>query len=160
MALEISYWDSLWHRVIRSKYGYQENGWDSNLVVRGLSRSPWKDISAGLSEFSKCSQFIVGDGKRVKFWEDIWVGDRSFSDAFPTIYRLSRLHNSSIHSLAIPNTILVSWNFGFRRNWNDEEASEVSVLLELLESVGLTVSKKDVRSWILDTSGNFSCKSI
>lgn len=37
---------------------------------------------------------------------------------------------------------------------------EVSVLLELLESIGLTVSEKDVRSSILDTSGNFSCKSI
>ena len=88
------------------------------------------------------------------------MGERSFSVVFPRIYRLSRLQNSSIDSLAIPNTFPVSWNFGFKRNLNDGEALEVSSLLECLEGVKLTVSKNDVRRWILDASGDFSCKSF
>ncbi|CAL2269954.1 unnamed protein product [Prunus armeniaca] len=34
-----------WHKMIRSKYGEATNGWDANLLVRGSSCSPWKDIS-------------------------------------------------------------------------------------------------------------------
>jgi hypothetical protein len=40
---------------------------------------------------------------------------------------LSRLCNSKIDSLAIPNTFPVSWDFGFRRSLNDEEVGEVCV---------------------------------
>ncbi|GMN62719.1 hypothetical protein TIFTF001_031795 [Ficus carica] len=40
---------SLWAKIIKSKYGIQSNGWDSN-VIRGSFRNPWKFIS-GLSVF-------------------------------------------------------------------------------------------------------------
>jgi hypothetical protein len=49
----------------------------------------------------------------------------------------------------------VSWNFGFRRNLNDEKAMEVSDLLGLVERVGLVSSKKDARRWRLEASGAF-----
>ena len=29
--------NSLWHKVIRSKYGIHSNGWDTNIVIRGES---------------------------------------------------------------------------------------------------------------------------
>lgn len=63
------------------------------------------------------------------------MGDRPFNEAFPRLFRLSRFHNRSIESLAIPNTIPVNWNF--RRNLNDEVALEISDLLGLVESVNL-----------------------
>ncbi|KAK9951574.1 hypothetical protein M0R45_007012 [Rubus argutus] len=152
--------ESLWHCVIKSKYGYQANGWDANLVVRGSSRSPWKDISAGLCDFSKCVQLVVGDGRIVRFWEDIWIGDKPFCEIFPRLFRLSRLYNASIDSLVSPSTIPVDWNFGFRRNLNDVEALEVSGLLGLIERVVLQDSKKDTKKWNLETSGAFTCTSF
>lgn len=36
--------ESLWHAVIRSKYGFEENGRDENPAERGSSWSPWKAI--------------------------------------------------------------------------------------------------------------------
>ncbi|VVA29611.1 PREDICTED: VITISV_015752 partial [Prunus dulcis] len=36
--------ESLWHAVIRSKYGFEENGRDENSAERGSSWSPWKAI--------------------------------------------------------------------------------------------------------------------
>ncbi|CAL2254247.1 unnamed protein product [Prunus armeniaca] len=52
--------ESLWHAVIRSKYGFEENGRDENPAQRGSSWSPWKDILsrktvARLVEFSSDS---------------------------------------------------------------------------------------------------------
>ena len=43
--------NSLWCSIIRSKYGIHENGWDSNVVIRGSLRNPWKAISKGIKSF-------------------------------------------------------------------------------------------------------------
>ena len=64
---------TLWRKVIRSKYGLQDNGWNENPPLRGSSRSPWKDISCGLQSFLQCCKFEVGNGERVRFWQDGWV---------------------------------------------------------------------------------------
>ena len=46
--------------------------------------------------FSKFLQYDVGDGTRVKFWEDVWCKDCSLKEAFPEFYHISRACNSSI----------------------------------------------------------------
>ena len=88
------------------------------------------------------------------------MGDRPFCEIFPRIFRLSRLHNVTIDSLALSNNNTVNWNFGFRRNLNDGEALEVSGLLGLIERVVLQNSKVDTRRWNLEVSGVFTCKSF
>ncbi|KAL5548696.1 hypothetical protein UlMin_003927 [Ulmus minor] len=42
---------TLWAAVIRSKYGLNREGWDTNLVTVGSFRSPWKFIAQGTSNF-------------------------------------------------------------------------------------------------------------
>lgn len=34
--------EALWHKVLRSIYGINANGWDVKLVLRGTNRSLWK----------------------------------------------------------------------------------------------------------------------
>lgn len=49
----------------------------------------------------------VGDGSRVWFWKDHWIGDSSSLELFPHLYRLSSLHNASIlHFFKIEQTHL------------------------------------------------------
>ena len=146
--------------VISSKYGYQTNGWDANQAQLFSSRNPWRDISAQMNSFAPCFKLMVGNGQKVRFWEDVWLQDRPFSLTFPRLYRLSRFCNTTIASLASPNTFPVSWDFGFRRSLNDEEVGELSVLLVLLERVNLNSARADTRSWNLETSGFFSSKSF
>lgn len=62
--------DALWARVIRSKYGLQPNGWDSNLLTRGSFRNPWKFISPGLNYFLQNVKLQVGNGTKIFFWKD------------------------------------------------------------------------------------------
>ncbi|XP_040371882.1 uncharacterized protein LOC112192237 isoform X2 [Rosa chinensis] len=62
--------------------------------------------------------------------------------------------------VAIPLTFPLSWDFGFRRNLNDQETEECASLLAKLENVRLQESKPDERRWKLEPTGNFSCKSF
>ena len=63
---------ALWHQVILSIYGSHSNGWDANTIVRWSHRCPWKAIAQVSQEFSKFTRFVVGDGERIRFWEDLW----------------------------------------------------------------------------------------
>ena len=68
---------TLWHQVILSIYGSHSNGWDANTVVRWSHRCPWKAIAQVFQDFSKFTRFVVGDGDRIRFWEDLWWGDQA-----------------------------------------------------------------------------------
>ena len=63
---------ALWHQVILSIYGSHSNGWDANTIVRWSHRCPWKAISQVFQEFSSFTRFVVGNGERIRFWEDLW----------------------------------------------------------------------------------------
>lgn len=43
----------------------------------------------GWDVFVRNTSMVVGNGRRVKFWEHILRGDVSLRDAFPNIYRLA-----------------------------------------------------------------------
>ena len=49
----------------------------------------WKEISKEGLLLLKNVSFFVGDGKRVRFWKDIWCGNIPFARPFPPcmIYR-------------------------------------------------------------------------
>ena len=49
----------------------------------------WKFIRSGWLNFSKFLRYDVGDGTRVKFWDDVWCRDRPLKEAFPNLDRKS-----------------------------------------------------------------------
>ena len=69
------------------------NRWDAGLVSRSSYRSPWKYISSLYEEFHQMVRFRVGDGRRIRFWEDVWWGEEAFSTQFADLYRLSLASN-------------------------------------------------------------------
>ena len=62
---------TLWAEVIISKFGLHNNKWDSGLALRSSYQSPWKFISSLYTEFCHLVHFKVGDGRRIRFWEDV-----------------------------------------------------------------------------------------
>ena len=66
---------ALWHNVITAIYGFQPNGWDPG-SARTL-RSPWKSIFSVQEEFYKRCKWVVRDGSKIWFWEDIWCREKS-----------------------------------------------------------------------------------
>lgn len=61
--------NSLWYKVIKSKYGLNSNLWDATLAERETFRSPWKVISSLYIEFSPHVSFKVVNGLKIRFWK-------------------------------------------------------------------------------------------
>ena len=72
--------------IISRKYGEEGGGWISSEVREGYGVGFWKEIrKEGVLMFKNVS-FTVGDGRRVKFWKDIWCGNIPLCEAFPTLF--------------------------------------------------------------------------
>lgn len=57
------------------------NGWDASECSRVSFRSPWEAIAALLNIFRALVHLNVGNGKRVRFWKDIWLRDSSVEES-------------------------------------------------------------------------------
>lgn len=93
-------WEELRHSVINIKYGISSNGWDSNFVLTGTCRSPWKDLTHGYNSFIMNCHFVVGNGERIMLWEDTWLGDSPLNLSF---------HRSTIRLVVGTRTLLALW---------------------------------------------------
>ena len=40
-------------------------------------------------KFHSPTKFEVGDGSKVRFWNDHWCGDMAFKDAFPVLFGIA-----------------------------------------------------------------------
>ena len=78
--------ESFWKLIISRKYGEEGGGWISREVREGYGVGFWKEIrKEGVLMFKNVS-FTVGDGRRVKFWKDIWCGNIPLCEAFPSLF--------------------------------------------------------------------------
>ncbi|RVW54428.1 Transposon TX1 uncharacterized 149 kDa protein [Vitis vinifera] len=150
---------ALWYQVILSIYGSHSNGWDANTIVRWSHRCPWKAISQVFQEFSSFTRFVVGNGERIRFWEDLWWGDQPLGSQYPSLFRVVLDKNIPISSVLGP-TRPFSWNLNFRRNLSDSEIEDLEGLMRSLDGVHLSPSVPDATLWPLSSSGLFSVKSF
>ena len=134
------------------------NGWNAKPKIYVTHASSWKFISEGYTSFIQHLRYGVGDGYRIRFWENYWLGDNHYSLFFNRVYRISSLHDAPISNFLKRDGNSLSWDFHFFRNLTDLKSNEMESLLTLLDSVHLCTFS-DKRIWILDSIGSFSCKS-
>ena len=58
-------------RSLRLNRGMKGGGWCTKPVLGTYGVSVWKSIRSGWLDFSKFLRFDVGDGTRIKLWEDV-----------------------------------------------------------------------------------------
>ena len=153
--------DEIWSKVIKSKYGLHNNRWDAGLARRSSYRSPWKFISSLHEDFQQLVGFRVGDGRRIRFWEDVWWGGETLSNQFGDLYRLSLAHNRTIAEMVVlsNNSSPHGWDLQFFRNLHDREIGHLTNLTLILDQVHLIEGVADTRIWQPDNSGGFSSRS-
>jgi len=66
----------------------------------------WNDIKRLATSENPVSQAFfqhikmqVGDGIRVRFWEDLWTGDTALQNAFSSLYRVSSQQKEVINNM-------------------------------------------------------------
>lgn len=95
-------------------------------------RSLWHEFASNLG-------FTVGDGRKIAFWEDNWIGHAPLKDSLTDLYRLTLLPGSSLAT----NREQEGWNFDFRRLLNDWEMGRFSEFLGILEPFQRLNNKHD-----------------
>ena len=110
-------------------------------------------------EFSKFTRFVVGDGERIRFWEDLWWEDQPLGVQYPRLFRVVTDKNSSFSSI-LGSTRPFSWNFNFGRNLSDSEIEDLEGLMRSLDRLHLSPSISNMRSWSSSSSGLFTVKSF
>lgn len=70
------------------------------------------------------SGFILGDGNRIRLWEDSWCGDCLLKEAFPNLYRLDESEGVKVAEAWDTSTGAGAWNPTILRSLNNWEMEE------------------------------------
>ncbi|KAM7469402.1 hypothetical protein LguiA_007585 [Lonicera macranthoides] len=62
---------------------------DISKVRRGTYWNLWKAIAQGIENFRKNIRYRVGNGSKVSFWSDLWLGDETMQARFPALFRIT-----------------------------------------------------------------------
>uniref|UniRef100_A0A2N9E3N6 Endonuclease/exonuclease/phosphatase domain-containing protein n=1 Tax=Fagus sylvatica TaxID=28930 RepID=A0A2N9E3N6_FAGSY len=77
--------ESLWRRIIHSKYGSFPRRWISATIPGSYGVGLWKNIRKDWAHFARYLRFEVRDGTQIKFWNDSWCEIGPLKEAFPEV---------------------------------------------------------------------------
>ena len=95
----------------------------------------WRSIHEGWESFSKHLSFVVGEGTRIHFWNDWWIGDNTLKDLYPELYVRSYAKDVCISEvLWLPEggTTRV-WDLRIFRAFEDWELAASYSLLQFIQ---------------------------
>ena len=71
------------------KDGEERGRWSSCEAREAYGVGLWKAMSKMRHLVTPSFGFVVGDGKKVRFWKDKWCGTTPLCDAFPSLFALA-----------------------------------------------------------------------
>ncbi|RVW70862.1 putative ribonuclease H protein [Vitis vinifera] len=80
---------ALWNQVIRRKYGEERGGWSSCEAREAYGVGLWKAIRKLGHLVTPSFDFVVGEGRKVRFWKDKWCGTTPLCESFPCLFALA-----------------------------------------------------------------------
>jgi hypothetical protein len=115
----------------------------------------WKGLISIREEFSRGVKYILGNGRKIRFWLDTWSGGCGLNLVFPNLYAICNQQEWTIDRVMRNGNI----NLTFRRGFGSVEENEWGDLVELAERVNIT-QQLDSVSWSLERSRNFTTASL
>ncbi|XP_028101439.1 uncharacterized protein LOC114300778 [Camellia sinensis] len=126
--------ESLWKRVLCSKYKFLGGSWLPNLCSSNHHSTIWGGTVAAADKQESLSLFYVsnlhmkvGNGCRIKFWYDHWCGALYLKDDFPRLFQLSNNKEGLLKEFVSSSAAI--WLFTFRRALFEWEKDELNRLL-------------------------------
>lgn len=160
--------EALWKSVICAKYGVSGDHWFPPMHALVSISAIWTQVLVVSYSNPRLHNFFlenvelrIGDGNKVKFWQDIWLETSSLKSQFPRLYQLSLNKENTLKMQIGCRDNSNSWCFNFRRPLFGWEEDEVLRLQNLL-GVGpcLVACQKDSIRWKADQSGIFTVGSM
>ena len=152
--------DSLWRKVICSKFGEDYGGWCFGDINEGFGVGLWKEIRKEWPQLIQNTYLALGNGRRISFWKDVWCGEEALSLMFPNLFRLTAQKNARVADLWDWDCGDGGWNPIFLRSFNDWEMEEVDRFLQVLYRKQIRPLMKDKILFKGSRNDAFSVKSM
>jgi hypothetical protein len=144
------------------KKGFGKKLSKKNKIFKGISElqrkprnsSVWNDLLKVKQLYLKGRVMIVGNGKRIDFWEYPWCGMVALKDKFRELYDICIDQNKSVAEMTQRG-----WRMNFRRWLNENQQNQLRQLRDMLAACALS-TENDMVKWIWEKSGTFSVKSM
>jgi hypothetical protein len=149
-----------WRSVVVAKYGSSRGGWRSCVITEPYGVGLWKYICKGWSIFGRYCRFNPGVGSKISFWEDVWCGESSLKDTFPSLFNISRFREATIADNVEYSNGFAQWNIVFTRLLHDWEVEILASFYSLLYSIKFRGVGEDKLWWIPSNKGSFEVSSF
>jgi hypothetical protein len=105
--------------------------------------------------FLRYGSFQLNSGTNIRFWDDIWVGNRSLKEQYLELYRIVR------HKYYTVATVFrtVPLNISFRRSLSGDTLQSWHELVSNIAYVSLN-DEEDKFRWGLNQNGIFTVRSM
>ena len=135
--------DSLWRKVIGSKFGEDSGGWCSCIVRGPFSIGVWKEIIKEWESFPPTTLCSVGNGRRVPFWKDFWCGEEPLALTFASLFSLV------VHKEAMVANMWDPVGEGgqsphFSRSFNNWELEDFQSFLHVIQGKRVISNQEDL----------------
>ena len=125
--------NALWRKVICCKYGESVGGWHTYDLRGGYETSLWKEIRKEWFGFIQNAVFVLGDDRRINFWNDVWCGEKSLSSSFASLFSLAVNKEAKVTDIWESRGGTGCWFPTFIRPLNDWELEEMIRFLKTLD---------------------------
>lgn len=136
---------SLALEVLRKKYLNDKSFCQSK--QKGCSQY-WQGLGKAREWYERGAKWILGNGRKVRFWHDVWMGECPLKILFPRLFRIIRNLDWSV-----ADAKEVDWQLDFRRRLANEEVAEWNDLREALDDIEVS-GEEDKVSWALPPRGS------
>lgn len=131
-----------------------EEGWFTKILEGSHGVGLWKAFRKESPLLKNNCIFILGDGRRLTFWEDVCCRKGTLKEMFPNLYNLTETRRAFIAEMWSISMGGGTLNPMFGRNLNDWEQN----FLTLINSRRVNQRTKDRLCWKGDKSGCYFVK--
>ena len=130
-------------------------GWCTRPVSAPYGVGLWKNISRGWLSYSHYILYDIGDGLRVKFWQDCWCGETPLAISYPDLFRFCRDKEASVAEVMKFSNGVLFWDVSFFRGVHARELEAVSNFMDTIYGSIVRGFGEDKMSWKLDKNKGF-----
>ena len=115
-------------------------------------------VSVTVGLLSRHIRYDIGDGSRVKFWQDRWCGETPLAVSYPELFKVCRNKEASMAELMkSPNGVLF-WDVSFFRGVHVQELEVLSSFMEFIYNSSIRGFGEDKMCWIPSKDKGFLVK--
>ncbi|GKV19224.1 hypothetical protein SLEP1_g29512 [Rubroshorea leprosula] len=159
--------DGPFHRIIEEKYGNVDSHWLEWIQENSHKGSSWWRNICKLDNvvhnkrgwLSDGFKLKMGDGNTVRFWKDVWIGNQTLANQFPSLFRVSSGKEERISKLGKWRDRNWEWSVQWRRPLFEWEKDKWFELQALLDNAKPEQEQRDRWEWKHDKEGVYVVKA-